>query len=201
MSTIVTGLPAPAIQALTTFSFAALLPDQPRILRSRSVMLALSYLIEDTAAASPNTSLIATFQRFSHYHRQLHRYRRLAPRLAQAFVLGFPDVPPAPLPGVTPIALAANWPLVHEWVVIALGPACAVALVACDEERRAPHGVSRSFHAVWTTNERLVERMAAAFFAAIGQPAPVVTAEPTARQQTALALQRELPQRLRAIKR
>ncbi|WP_298820529.1 DICT sensory domain-containing protein [Chloroflexus sp.] len=187
--------------ALATFSFHSLVSQQRRVLRSRSVMLALSYLIEDTAAAAGDTYLIATFQRFSHYHRQMARYRQLAPRLAQGFVAGFPDVVPAPLPNVTAIALEENWPLVHEWVVIGWGPTCAVALIAHDEERRAPHRLSRAFHAVWTTNERHVELAITAFFQALGQPVPKVIADPVARQQTALALQRELSQRLRGIER
>ncbi|MEF3275938.1 MAG: histidine kinase [Chloroflexus sp.] len=201
MSTILTKAGVHGATTLATFSFQSLLTSQPRALRSRGVMLALSYLIEDVAANSGDAYLIATFQRFSHYHRQLNRYRRFTPQLAHTFVLGYPDVVPIPLSGVTTVELEEHWPLVHEWVVIGWGPTCAVALVAYDEEKRAPHGISRAFQAVWTTNDRQVELLVRAFFPVLGLELPTVTPDPVARQQTALALQRELPQRLRGIKR
>ncbi|ABU56562.1 DICT sensory domain-containing protein [Roseiflexus castenholzii] len=188
------------IDTLSAFSFAAFFQDQKKTLHSRSMMLALSYLIEDYAAAAPETCLIATFQRFSHYRRQAHRYHRFAPQLSQAFVLGFPDEPPPDVPGVTTIALAAEWPLVHEWTVIAWGPTIAAALVAYDEDRCAPYRASRRFQAVWIVSFAQIEPMMTAFYHALGQSAPVVTRDALATQRTTVVMQKELTARLRAIR-
>ncbi len=188
------------VYELETFSFAAFFQDEKKVLHSRSMMLALSYLIEDYAARSPETRLIATFQRFSHYHRQLQRYRQFAPQLSQVFVLGFPDKDPPDVPNVTPIALEAGWPLVHEWVVIAWGPTCAAALVASDDEQRAPFHKSRRFQAIWTISIAQIEPLVTAFYHAIGQPMPHIVYDTLATQRTTLAMQKELTTRLRAIR-
>ncbi|MCS6842068.1 MAG: histidine kinase [Roseiflexus sp.] len=188
------------IGAFSAFSFASFFQEQRKTLHSRRMMLALSYLIEDHAAASPETCLIAAFQRFSHYRRQLHRYRRFASRLSRVFVLGFPDEAPPQLPDVTTIALKAEWPLVHEWVVIAWGPTIAAALVASDEEQCAPYCLSRRFQAIWTTSSAQIEPMVTAFYHALGQPAPVFTRDMPATQRTTVAMQKDLTARLRAIR-
>ncbi len=188
------------VDALSTFSFASFLREQKKTLHSRSMMLALSFLIEDYAAASSETFLIATFQRLSNYRRQLHRYRRFAPQLSHVFVLGFPDEVPPSLPDVTIIELGAEWPLVHEWVVIAWGPAIAAALVAHDDERCAPFCTSRRFQAIWTTSIAQIEPMVAAFYHALGQPAPIFARHTLATQRTTVAMQKDLTVRLRAIR-
>lgn len=192
-------LDRPHASALSAFSFASFFQDQKKTLHSRTMMLALSYLIEDYAAESPETRLIATFQRFSHYRRQHRRYRRFAPRLSQVFVLGFPDETPPDLPAVTTIALEAAWPLVHEWVVIAWGPKIAAALVAYDDEQCAPYRRSRSFQAIWSTSPAQIEPLVSAFYRAIGQSAPVFVRDMLATQRTTAAMQKELTTRLRAI--
>lgn len=190
----------PYVDALSAFSFASFFQDQKKTLHSRSMMLALSFLIEDYAAASPETFLIAAFQRVSHYRQQLHRYRCFAPRLSHVFVLGFPDETPLDLPGVTTIALEAEWPLVHEWVVIAWGPAIAAALVARDEEQSAPYRDSHHFQAIWTTSIAQIEPVVAAFYRALGQPAPVFARDLLATQRATVAMQKDLTARLRAIR-
>jgi DICT domain-containing protein len=185
--------------ALDRFSFASFVEEQRKTLHSRSMMLALSFLIEDYAAQSPGTHLIVAFQRFSNYRRQIRRYRNIAPRLVQAFVMGFPDETPPELPNITLVALEADWPLVHEWIVIAWGPMCAAALVAHDEEQCAPHRVSRRFQAVWTTSVAQIEPMVTAFYRAVGQSTPVFTRDLLAMQRTTVAMQKELTARLRTI--
>ncbi|MGQ9828036.1 MAG: DICT sensory domain-containing protein [Roseiflexus sp.] len=190
----------PPSNALEHFSFTSFVEEQRKTLHSRSMMLALSFLIEDYAAQSAGTHLIAAFQRFSNYRRQIHRYRHIAPRLAQAFVLGFPDETPPELPNVTQVALEAEWSLVHEWVVIAWGPEYAAALVAHDPEQRSPRYVSRRFQAILTTSVALIEPMVTAFYHTIGQPAPVFVPNLTAMQRANVAMQKELSARLRAIR-
>lgn len=184
---------------LATFSFTGPLDSQQMSLHSRRTMLALSYLIEDYAGYAANTHLIATFQRFSLYQRQYERYQRLARHCPQIYVLGVPDESPPALPNVTTLALGTSWPLIHEWVVIASGPTCCVGLFACDRERLTPDRRSRHFHALWTTNTAIIDERVAAFYAALGQPAPTIKRDNYATHHTTMAIQKELPSRLRQL--
>ncbi len=184
---------------LATFSFTGPLDSQQMSLHSRHTMLALSYLIEDYAGYTDNTYLIATFQRFSLYQRQYERYQRLARHCPQIYVLGIPDKPPPTLPNVTMLPLETSWPLIHEWVVIASGPTCCVGLFACDRERVTPARRSRHFHALWTTNTSIIDERVAAFYAALGLPVPTIVRDNYATHHTTMALQKELPSRLRQI--
>ncbi len=184
---------------LATFSFTSPLESRQMSLRSRRTMLALSYLIEDYAGYTDNTYLIATFQRFSLYQRQYERYQRLARHCPQIYVLGLPDKTLPTLPNVTVLPLEPSWPLIHEWVVIASGPTCCVGLLAYDREQRTPARYSRHFHGFWTTNTAIIDERVAAFYAALGQPAPTIMRDNYATHHTTMALQKELPSRLRQI--
>lgn len=184
---------------LATFSFTHPLDSQQMSLHSRRTMLALSYLIEDYAGYAANTYLIAAFQRFSLYRQQYGRYQRLARHCPQIYVLGVPDETPPAVPNITMLALEPSWPLIHEWVVIANGPTCCVGLFACDRERLPPDRRSRHFHALWTTNTSIIDERVAAFYAALGQPAPTIVRDHYATHHTTMAIQKELPSRLRQI--
>lgn len=182
---------------LAELSFAQLLEPRQMHLRSRRMMLVLSHLIEDYAASVPGTFLIAAFQRYSLYQLQAQRYRWLAPECAKVFVLGLPDVTTPEIPNVTFVPLEERWPLLHEWVVIASGPLCAVALFAIDNEMAQPEWRSRNFRALWTTNTGLIDNAVAAFYNAIGQRPPEIQHDHLAAHRTTAALQAELPVRLR----
>ncbi len=184
---------------LATFSFTGPLNDQQMSLHSRRTMLALSYLIEDYAGYTTSTYLIATFQRFSLYQRQYARYQRLAQHCPQIYVLGIPDESPPAVPNITTVALEPSWPLIHEWVVVASGPTCCVGLFACDRDRLAPDRRSRHFHALWTTNTAIIDERVAAFYAALGQPAPTIVRDNYATHHTTIDIQKELPSRLRLL--
>lgn len=190
-----TATPRPA--SLADLSFTEMLDQRQMRLRSRRMMLVLSQLIEDHAASVPGTFLIATFQRYSLYQKQLRRYKRLARDCAQVFVMGLPDDEAPAIPKVEYLPLEATWPLIHEWVVIASGPACCVALFACDNELAQPERRSRNFRALWTTNTHLVDSAVATFYSAIGQRPPHIMHDSLATYHTTVALQQELPVRLR----
>jgi len=159
---------------LATLSFTSSLNNHHLSLHSRSMMLHLSYLIEDYAASETDTLLIASFQRFSLYRRQIGRYRRLAPRCRHVYILGMPDEQPPEVANVTYIPIAATWPLMHEWVVIASGPTCGIALCARDQQQLQPAHRSEHFQALWTTSVPLIDHAVASFFMAIGQSPPVI---------------------------
>jgi DICT domain-containing protein len=178
---------------LATLAFTGhLLPAQLR-LHSRSTMIALSHAIEEQAAASgPETVLIATFQRLSLFQRESARYARLAPGLAQVFVIGVPDALTDPISGVNVLPIDQSWPLVEEWVVIASGPTCCAALLSRDAEGFRLNQRSRRFAGRWTTEPAEVDRALQRFYEAIGQPPPVVQREALASLQTAATIRRAL---------
>lgn len=188
-------------QALARFSFTTPLAERPRALHSRSLMLALSYLIEAYAARTPAATLIAAFQRFSFVRPQLERYTRLAPNFSQAYVIGFPDVELPELPNVSYVPIEASWPLMHEWVVIAYGPAINVALIAYDDEQQQPHSRSRAFEAIWTVDPAQVEAVYEAWWRASGVVPPQFERDTQATIQTTRALQQEVAERIRGANR
>ncbi len=163
---------------LATLSFTSSLDNYHLSLHSRSMMLNLSYLIEDYAASATDTLLIAAFQRFSFYRHQLARYRRLAPRCRHVYVIGMPDEKPPEVANVTYVPIEATWPLMHEWVVIADGPTCCIALCARDNKQLQPAHRTEHFQALWTTSVSLVDHAVTSFFMAIGQSPPVIDRDP-----------------------
>lgn len=168
-------------------------------LHSRKVMVAVSHLLEDHAGLSgPETTLIATFQTLSRYERQAARYRSLAPRVRQIYVVGVPDGQPEPVPGVTLVPIEATWPLAQEWVVLVSGPRCCAALLARDEAGLRMDRLSPSFRGRYTTDSSLVDGAVEAFFGAVGQPAPLVTRDMRGLQANNKLLLKDLERRLRA---
>lgn len=166
-------------------------------LHSRSLMIALSHLIEDHAAVAGGTTLVATFQDFSRYRRQAARYRALAPRLAGVYVIGVPDVEPEEMPGVTMLPIEANWPLAQEWAVLASGPNFCAGLLARDEQSYTPGRSSYQFYGRWTTDIEAVDSRLTAFFQTIGEPAPRTRHNTRAIFENSRLLLKELNQRLR----
>jgi DICT domain-containing protein len=146
---------------LAAFSFATLIDERQRTLHSRKLMLALSYVIEDIAGETPSTTLIAAFQRYQLVRPQLARYTRLTPLLRQSYLIGIPDAELPALPNTELIPIQAGWPLLHEWVVLAIGPACSVGLVARDLEAAQPAQQARQFRGAgrptrrWSTASHL----------------------------------------------
>jgi DICT domain-containing protein len=181
------------ISGLATLSLTGGLAAAQLRLHSRRMMIALSHAIEEHAAASgPETVLVAAFQRLSLLRPEAERYARLAPRLAQVIALGFPDVTPEPIPGVTVLPLEPAWPLVQEWCVIASGPACCAALLSRDAEGFRPDRRSRQFRGRWTTEPAEVDLALRQLFAAIGQPHPSLQRDRRASLQTANAIRAAL---------
>lgn len=189
-------LPPTASPALQSLSLSAALPADQLRLHSRSMMLTISFAIEDLAGASgPHTVLIATFQRLSLFQPQLERYARIAPRVAQVFVLGVPDVAPPPIPNLTVLPIAASWPLAQEWAVIASGPGCCAALITRDAEGFRPDQRSRRFAGRWSADRREVAAALARFYAALGQAPPAAPSDERASLRSSAAIRAALARR------
>lgn len=183
---------------LAELSFVEAAGSPGRALHSRSVMIALSHLIEDhAAAAGEGTILIATFQALSRFRRQLARYVAIAPRLGGAYVVGVPDVAVAAAAGVTVVPIEPGWPLVNEWVVLASGPSFCGGLIARDDSGYTPGRPSHQFLGRWTTEPSVVDTCIAAFFRAYGLDIPRITHDSRAILDSSRELLAELQQRLK----
>ncbi|MFV9504004.1 MAG: DICT sensory domain-containing protein [Oscillochloridaceae bacterium umkhey_bin13] len=185
---------------LATLSLTLTLPAEQLRLRSRRMMIDLSRAIEQHAETTGgDTVLIATFQRLSLFEREMTRYARIAGRVNQIFVLGVMDTKPLALPGVTVIPIEADWPLVQEWVVIARGSNCCVALQSRDAEGFDPKRRSRQFLGRWITNATEVDAMMTTFFQAIEQPLPAFKDVPQVGFKSANAIRQLLANKRTAL--
>lgn len=181
------------VQSLETFSFVAQLETTTFRLRSRQIMIALSHIIEEQAAAAgPGTVLIAAFQRLSLFAVEADRYCRLAPHCAHVYVLGVADISTTEIPHVTVVPLDDTWPLVQEWSVIASGPRVALGLFARDAEGFRLDRRSRSFAGVFTTETTLVDAAMARFHTTLGLSVPVFERDHRATYQHAVLAKRAL---------
>jgi DICT domain-containing protein len=184
---------------LAAFSFTAALGAQRMTLHSRQIMLALSYAIEDIAASVQDTTLIAAFQRLSFVRPQLARYTALTPQLAHTYILGLPDAALPALPHTTMLPLEETWPMLHQWVVLATGPACCVGLFAQDADADQPAQRSRHYQGCWTTDATLVDAAEESFLKAIGQPYRPQQRDARALQEATRRVQQAIATRLRSV--
>lgn len=174
---------------LATLSLTQDLPIEQLRLRSRKMMIDLSYAIEAHAEMSgKGTILLATFQRLSLFRPHITRYIRIATQIRQVFVLGVADTELPAMNGVNVITIEADWPLVQEWCVIARGPSCCVALQSRDVVGFHPKRRSRQFAGRWTTRLEEVDGLVMAFFQAIEQPVPVINSDSLVGFQSAQAI-------------
>jgi hypothetical protein len=183
---------------LDTVSLTGALSSRKMRLHSRGMMLVLSHLIEDAAAEVEDTILIATFQRFSFMLPQIERYQRFAPRLAHTYVVGLPDVQLPSIPNVTYLPFNSTSPLIHEWVVIGIGPQCCVGLFARDREISQPARRSRTFEGQWTTNQDIIESSYKTLFRALGDNPPPIHRDELATLAHNKGLQQRIGTRLHA---
>jgi DICT domain-containing protein len=185
------------LAALDVLSLTERFSDEEMRLHSRSTMLALSFLIEDQAAAHAGTVVVAAFQRFSYFRPQTARYEQLTQRYRQAFVIGLPDAPTPSLPGCTFVALGEESPLVREWVVLALGPSFSVGLFAREPDSLQPGRRAREFTGTLVTEPDALDEIAATLERALGAHLTPRERNRAATRRAADELRRQLPAYLR----
>jgi len=186
--------------AIAGFGFAQFVDERRRTIHSRRLMLALSRVIEDAAASAPGTTLIAAFQRFAFAIPQAPRYARLTPHLAETYLLGLADAQLPGWPNTTLVPIEPSWPLLHEWVVLAIGPACCVGLFAQDPAARQPAERTQQFTGCWTTDPEVLDAAWDGFFRALGQPRAAVQRDSRAVRVTNQRLQQQLRAQVRAVR-
>jgi DICT domain-containing protein/two-component sensor histidine kinase len=131
----------------------------------KASLTALSHAMEDLVLAGDDQPLvIANFQQERFYRQETQRYRRIAQRTDQVYVLAAPetDFATAPAPYQT-IALDATDELAQEWHLVIIGAHYSACLVC--REYAAPMGAialdtARQFRGFWSFDPE-VSRQAA----------------------------------------
>ncbi|MBP0018169.1 MAG: GAF domain-containing protein [Cyanobacteria bacterium SBLK] len=144
------------------------LPDWRSQMYFKSSLVALSHAMEDRILASSDVPLaIATFQQERFYRQEAHRYRRIAKKTQQLYVLAVPETDFKNHSGdYETIAFEATDALAREWHLIVLGENYANCLI-CRERTSGLEGnpgsamdSSRRFEGIWTSNRHVTVRAA-----------------------------------------
>jgi DICT domain-containing protein/signal transduction histidine kinase len=145
------------------------IPDWRPQMYFKSSLIALSHAMEDQVLAGADAPLIiATFQRERFYRQEAHRYRRIAEKTDQVYVLAAPEADFKNHSGVyETIAFDSTDALAQEWHLVVIGQSGANCLIC--RERPASTGEtfgltldsSRRFEGIWTF-ERNISIQAAA---------------------------------------
>lgn len=125
----------------------------------------VSLLIENAVLLRTNRAgrVYAGFERLSRMEEVIDRYLRIADVSERVYVFGEPDWKPPRHPNMRLIAVAHASALAREWFVVVDSPSLRVALVAYDEAGLdAPHHEERKFHALKTSDARLVSELSSA---------------------------------------
>lgn len=126
----------------------------------KSSLVALSHAIEDHVLAGSEPPLvIASFQRERFYHQEVHRYRRIAKKTNQLYVLAAPETDFKNNSGAyETVAFEPTDGLAEEWHLVVIGQQYATS-VLCRERpaltaESAPLEMdsTRRFEAVWSSD-------------------------------------------------
>ena len=141
----------------------------------KASLTALSHAMEDQvlAVAADQPLLIASFQRERFYRQEAHRYRRLAQRSDQIYVLSAPETDFTNASDLyETVAFEPTDPLSQEWHLVVIGQNYATCLICRERQglsarKRSPElpthldiDPSRQFEGIWTADDR-VSRLAA----------------------------------------
>ena len=149
----------------------------------KSSMTALSHAMEDLVLAGSDEPLvIASFQRERFYRQEAHRYRRIASRSSQVYVLAAPETEFKNASEChETVAFAPEDGLSKEWHLVVLGQQYSTCLI-CQEkivpienqDERGPLVMdqSRRFEGIWTFDREVSCKAAALLLDKIGNYRP-----------------------------
>jgi DICT domain-containing protein/signal transduction histidine kinase len=178
------------------------LPDLRIQIYFKSSLTALSHAMEDQVLAGDDAPLvIASFQRERFYRQEAQRYRRIADRTAQVYVLAAPEADFANgSDHYETVAFTPEDGLAQEWHLVVVGASYAACLV-CRERSLSPTETStkalspdqsRRFEGLWTFERRVVGQTALLLLDRILAYRPELATKVTqARQQVLLDTQVE----------
>lgn len=151
---------------ITTSVLADLLQAQPQ-LRSqvyfKSSLTALSHAMEDQVLAGSDQHLvIASFQRERFYRQEAHRYRRIAERTPQVYVLAAPETDfKDSSEFYETVAFKPADALALEWHLVVIGHQYANCLICRERFAPVPDSTdteidpSRRFEGIWTFDQNV----------------------------------------------
>lgn len=141
-------------------------PDLCAQMYFKSSLTALSHAIEDLVLAGEDSPMvIANFQQERFYHQEMMRYRQIAQRTDQVYVLAVPEPESkwdaARSEPYEMVPLAANDLLSQEWHLIVVGYQYAGCIVC--REKIKPETLmdrARQFEGIWSFDRRLCAKAA-----------------------------------------
>jgi DICT domain-containing protein len=156
---------------ITTSVLASLLQAMPQLRQQvyfKTSLTALSHAMEDQVlAGSEQPLVIANFQRERFYRQEAHRYRRIAERTSQLYVLAAPETDFKNSSDVyETVAFAPEDGLSQEWHLVVIGQHYANCLICRErlaqvvESPNSEMDTSRRFEGIWTF-DRMVSQKAA----------------------------------------
>ncbi len=162
MSTLTSSVVAELVQALPQL--------RPQIY-FKSSLTALSHAMEDQVLAGIDQPLvIATFQRERFYLQEAHRYRRIARKTPEVYVMSAPETEfKNASKDYETIAFNSQDSLTQEWNLVVLGHQYSTCLVCVERKDLAPNlGISeelamdqvRPFEGIWTSDRMVSSKVA-----------------------------------------
>ncbi len=151
---------------ITTSVLADLLQAQPQLrpqVYFKSSLTALSHAMEDQVLAGSHQHLvIASFQRERFYRQEAHRYRRIAERTPQVYVLAAPETDfKNSSEFYETVAFEPADALTMEWNLVVIGYQYANCLICREKFTSVPNSTdtevdpSRRFEGIWTFDQNV----------------------------------------------
>jgi DICT domain-containing protein/signal transduction histidine kinase len=159
------------LMIIPTSVLASLLQAMPQLRQQvyfKSSLTALSHAMEDQVLAGLDRPLVlANFQRERFYRQEAHRYRRIAERTSQVYVLAAPETDFKNSSNVyETIAFDPADALAQEWHLIVIGKQYANCLLCRErflpepENTNSEVDTSRRFEGIWTFDRKVTQKAA-----------------------------------------
>jgi DICT domain-containing protein len=156
---------------ITTSVLAQLLQVQPQLrpqIYFKSSLTALSHAMEDQVLAGSDQPLvIASFQRERFYRQEAHRYRRIAKRTPQVYVLAAPEAEfKNSSDYYETVAFDSLDTLSQEWHLVVIGKQYANCLICRERPEPVADSTnseidpSRRFEGIWTFDRNVSNQAA-----------------------------------------
>ncbi|BAW96593.1 sensory transduction histidine kinase [[Synechococcus] sp. NIES-970] len=134
----------------------------------KSSLTALSHAMEDQILAGQDSPLvIASFQQERYYRQEAARYRRIAEKSDQVYVLAAPETEFANASdGYEKVAFEPDDALSEEWHLVVIGENFASCLLCREKHNNSEQGDhfadnARRFEGIWTEDRQITEKAAA----------------------------------------
>jgi DICT domain-containing protein/signal transduction histidine kinase len=155
----------------STSVLASLLQAMPQLRQQvyfKSSLTALSHAMEDRVLAGSDRPLvIACFQRERFYRQEAHRYRRIAERTSQVYVLSAPETDfKNGSDHYETVAFDPEDALSQEWHLVVIGSTYATCLICREKPTPVPESAnseidpSRRFEGIWTFDRQVSQKAA-----------------------------------------